>query len=274
MHDLKHFEEAFKPRFIALVSSLKARYPEIEVDVEAELEKYRQYAELLLPYVVDTVDYVHKSLDSSKRLMIEGANATMLDIDFGTYPYVTSSNPSIGGCITGLGIPPTKIGDIIGIVKAYTTRVGEGPFPTELFDEVGSHLCSVGREFGTTTGRQRRCGWLDIPQLQFSMRINGFTKLALTKLDILSKLKEIKLARTYKLDGKVLTSYPSSLIDLSKVEIEWEVLEGWEEDISKCRKLEDLPLNAQKYVKRIETLLKVPIKYIGVGPERNDIIIL
>lgn len=236
------------------------------------MNRYKEFSKYIEPFVIDSVDYIYNALESNKKIMIEGANANMLDIDFGTYPFVTSSSPSIGGCITGLGIPPTRIGRIIGIVKAYTTRVGEGPFPTELFDDTAKHLQEVGKEYGTTTGRKRRCGWLDLTQLQYSVRINGFTELALTKLDVLSGLKEIKIGVHYYYNKEKI-SFPASIKKLENIEIEYKTLQGWDEDISKCRTIDELPENARIYINEIEKFLNVKIKYIGVGPERNDIII-
>lgn len=196
----------------------------------------------------------------------------MLDIDFGTYPYVTSSNPSIGSVCTGGGISPNRIQDIIGIVKAYCTRVGEGPFPTELTDKVGHHLGSVGAEFGTTTGRSRRVGWLDIPQMRYSNLINGFTELNLTKLDVLTGLSKVKIGVAYWYRGTKLDHMPSNLRLLEAATVEYETMDGWEEDLSKCKTFEDLPANAQAYVLRVEELMGTHIRWIGVGPDRFEVI--
>ncbi|GLE07645.1 hypothetical protein PINS_up018248 [Pythium insidiosum] len=247
-------------------------YPDLEVDVEAELATYRQIREIILPLTVDTIEYLNHAYVSGKRILVEGANATMLDIDFGTYPYVTSSNPSIGSVCTGGGISPNRLNGIIGIVKAYCTRVGEGPFPTELHDAVGEHLGRVGAEFGTTTGRPRRCGWLDIPQMRYSTMVNGFTEVNLTKLDVLTGLKKVKIGVAYWHQGKKLESMPSNLQVLEESVVEYEELDGWDEDISQCKTFEELPVNAQKYVLRVEELLGTHIKWIGVGQDRFDII--
>lgn len=198
----------------------------------------------------------------------------MLDLDFGTYPYVTSSNPSIGSCFTGLGVPPRHIGDITGIVKAYCTRVGEGPFPTELFGEVDDKLRHAGGEYGTTTGRARRCGWVDAAQLRYSNLVNGFTDVNLTKLDVLTGFEEIKIGAYYKLNGEVINYMPSSLSEYSNVEVVYETFPGWTEDITKCKTYEELPLNCQKYVNRLQELIEVKIKYIGVGAARDDLIVI
>eukprot|EP01122_Echinamoeba_exundans_P014130 TRINITY_DN6341_c0_g3_i1.p1 TRINITY_DN6341_c0_g3~~TRINITY_DN6341_c0_g3_i1.p1 ORF type:complete len:430 (-),score=106.34 TRINITY_DN6341_c0_g3_i1:27-1316(-) len=273
--DLYHFDQKFVPTFNALVAELMKRWGAVglKVDAEKEIARYRQYAEFLKEYVVDTVEYVQDAFTSGKRIMIEGANATMLDIDFGTYPYVTSSNPSIGGCATGLGIPPNRFGTQIGVVKAYTTRVGAGPFPTELVGPQEEELRQKGHEFGTTTGRARRCGWLDAVQLRYSMFINGFTDVALTKLDVLTGFGDLKIATAYKHNGKSLKSFPASLELLTECEVEYLTLPGWTEDISKARKFEDLPEAARAYVLTVEKLIGVPVTYIGVGVDREDIIV-
>lgn len=196
----------------------------------------------------------------------------MLDLDFGTYPYVTSSNPSVGSVCTGLGVPPQKIKNITGIVKAYCTRVGEGPFPTELTDETNLKLRTIGGEFGTTTGRPRRCGWIDIPQLKYAAMINGFTDINLTKLDVLTGFDEVKIGSKYLYRGQELDSVPASLRTYSDIEIKFEVLPGWKEDISHAKTFEELPPNCQAFVLRIESLVGVPIRYIGVGAGRDDMI--
>lgn len=198
----------------------------------------------------------------------------MLDLDFGTYPYVTSSNTSIGGVCTGLGIPPSKINEIYGVVKAYTTRVGAGPFPTEQLNEIGEHLQNVGHEYGVTTGRKRRCGWLDLVVVKYSTWINGYTHLNITKLDILDDLKEIKVGVAYKYKGEILESLPEDLNVLEKVEVVYETLPGWNSSTSKAKTFAELPKNAQAYLKFIEDFVQVPIKWIGVGPARDEMIVV
>ncbi|ETV73442.1 adenylosuccinate synthetase [Aphanomyces astaci] len=269
--DLRYFDD-FADKLRAQVQFYKDNYPDLELDPEAEIEKYRKLREQILPITVDSIEYLNKSYISGKKILVEGANATMLDIDFGTYPYVTSSNPSIGSICTGGGISPNRINGIIGIVKAYCTRVGEGPFPTELFDTVGHHLGSVGAEFGTTTGRPRRCGWLDIPQMKYSNLVNGFTDLNLTKLDVLTGLAEVKIGVAYWHKGVKLSGMPSNLQVLEESTVQYETLPGWSEDISKCRTFDELPENAQKFVLRVEALLGTHIKWIGVGQDRTDVI--
>jgi adenylosuccinate synthase len=263
----------FAEKFNTLYDSMMKAYPTLQLNPQEELEKYRQYAKQLAPFVIDSITYVNEAHKAGKKIMVEGANATMLDIDFGTYPYVTSSNCTVGGACTGLGISPLKIGTIVGIVKAYCTRVGEGPFPTEVEGEVGHELLTRGHEYGTTTGRPRRCGWLDIPELRYSHAINSFTDIGLTKLDILSAFKEIKIGTAYMLDGKEINYMPADLDVLKRVEVVYETLPGWEIDISKMRKFEELPETCRKYVERVEQLAGVHITYIGVGAGREDIII-
>ncbi|XP_025190970.1 adenylosuccinate synthetase isoform X1 [Melanaphis sacchari] len=262
----------FKEKFYNLVDIHKRMFPLLEVDTEEELKKYEYYANELRPLVVETVGYLHSALKEGKRILVEGANAAMLDIDFGTYPYVTSSNCSIGGVCTGLGLPPSRIGDVIGVVKAYTTRVGDGPFPTELFDNVGEKLQTIGNEIGVTTKRKRRCGWLDIPLLKYTSMVNGYTKICLTKLDILDTFDEVKIGVEYQLNGKALNYYPSSLFELSSVEVKYLTLPGWKTNISGIRHFNDLPENARKFVFTITELLDVPVKWVGVGQGRESMI--
>ena len=266
MGELKDFE-SFEAHFRANVELIKKQG--VDIDVEKELEKYKEYAETFGPMIKDTFDFVHENLKNGKYVLVEGANGTHLDIDFGTYPFVTSSNTTVGGASTGLGIPYSKIDSAIGITKAYTTRVGEGPFPSELHDETGDRIREAGHEFGTTTGRSRRCGWFDAMVVKYSVQLNGLTAINLTKLDVLSGLKTLKIATGYKFKGESLPSFPADLKILENVEIEYEEMPGWEEDISEISNFEDLPENAQKYVKRIEEILECPIKFIGVGADRK-----
>lgn len=274
--DLQDFDY-FERRFRELVLSHERAFPGLKVDVEAQLEYYKQVAKRVQELTVDTIEYTNQAYVDGKRILVEGANATMLDIDFGTYPYVTSSNPSVGSVLTGLGVSPHKLRGVFGTVKAYCTRVGEGPFPTELpMDQGGSpgrHLSQVGAEYGTTTGRPRRCGWLDIPQMKYASTVNGFTSLNLTKLDVLTGLEEVKIGRDYRTaDGQLIKGMPANLSALGDVIVEYEVLPGWTEDISHCKSFEELPLNCQKYVLRVQELLGIPIRWIGVGPNRADVI--
>uniref|UniRef100_A0A1B6JPN6 Adenylosuccinate synthetase n=1 Tax=Homalodisca liturata TaxID=320908 RepID=A0A1B6JPN6_9HEMI len=264
--------ETFSKKYESLVNTYQRMFPSLEVDVGAELQRYRKYAEDIRPLVVETVSYLHSALREGKHVLVEGANAAMLDIDFGTYPYVTSSNCSIGGVCTGLGLPPSTIGEVVGVVKAYTTRVGDGPFPTELKDEVGDLLQTKGAEFGVTTKRKRRCGWLDITLLQYTAMVNGYTKICITKLDILDTLPEVKMCVAYKKNGQLLDYFPSSAAELSLVEPQYLVLPGWQSSIEGVREYSDLPAQAKTYVEKIQELVQVPVRWIGVGKGRESII--
>ncbi|KAI3997931.1 hypothetical protein MKX01_007287 [Papaver californicum] len=273
--DLRHMD-TFRDKLDVLLSDAASRFKGFNYSkdmLNEEVEQYKRFAERLGPFIADTVHFLNDSIAQKKKILVEGGQATMLDIDFGTYPFVTSSSPSAGGICTGLGIAPRFLGDLIGVVKAYTTRVGSGPFPTELLCETGEDLRKAGHEFGTTTGRPRRCGWLDIVALKFCCQINGFSSLNLTKLDVLSSLQEIKLGISYKtIDGTPITSFPADLSVLEQLQVEYEVLPGWQTDISGIRNYEELPLEAQRYVERIEELAGFPIHYIGVGPHRDALI--
>lgn len=264
--------ETFANKFRKLVEGRFKRYGHFEYDTEGEIARYKAFAERLRPYVVDGVSFIHAALAANRRVLVEGANALMLDIDFGTYPFVTSSSTSIGGVCTGLGVPPTAVGEIYGVAKAYTTRVGGGPFPTELTDEIGVHLQEVGAEWGVTTGRRRRCGWLDLVVLRYSTLINGYTSLNLTKLDVLDDLKEVKVAVSYKVNGQELASFPADLDILANVEVVYKTMPGWQQDISNATTYEELPQACKDYVEFIESFLSCPVEYIGVGPGRESMI--
>ncbi|NBR55036.1 MAG: adenylosuccinate synthase [Micrococcales bacterium] len=240
-------------------------------DVVTELLSYR---ERLAPYVADTALELHQAIEAGKNVLFEGGQATMLDVDHGTYPFVTSSNATAGGAATGSGIGPGLFQNVIGIVKAYTTRVGAGPFPTELFDEWGELLRKTGHEYGTTTGRPRRCGWYDAPIARYSARINGLTDFVLTKLDVLTGIKEIPVCVAYEIDGKRVDEVPVSQSDFHHAVPIYENFPGWDEDITGCRNFEELPKNAQDYVRALEKLSKCRISAIGVGPARDATIVL
>lgn len=229
--------------------------------------------DLLVPHITDTVPLVREAVQTGKEILLEGQLGIMRDVDWGVYPYVTSSSPIAGGISAGAGIPPTALTRITGITKAYTTAVGEGPFPTQLDDEVGAYLQEKGQEFGATTGRTRLCGWLDLPTLQYGAWINGYTDLALMKLDVLSGLSEVKLCTGYELDGQIYT-LPRLAHEMERVQPVYETLPGWEEDISDCRSFEDLPTAARTFVERVQTLAGVPVRYISVGPERQQTIVM
>ncbi|EJD53279.1 Adenylosuccinate synthetase [Auricularia subglabra TFB-10046 SS5] len=264
--------DTFAAKFRKIVEGRFKRYGHFEYDTEAEILRYKELAERLRPFVVDSVSYVHEALAAGKRILVEGGQALMLDIDFGTYPYVTSSSTSVGGVCTGLGIPPKRISKTIGVVKAYTTRVGGGPFPTEQLNDIGVHLQEVGHEYGVVTGRRRRCGWLDLVVLRYSCLINGYDSLNLTKLDILDTLPEIKVAVKYVVDGKELKSFPADLDVLAKVDVEYVTLPGWNASIAQCKLFDELPENCKKYIAFIEEFLGIKVEWVGVGPGRESML--
>jgi adenylosuccinate synthase len=242
------------------------------IEVDDVLNEYLGYAEILKPYVTDTSLLLNQALDKGEVVLLEGSQGTLLDVDHGTYPFVTSSNPTAGGASTGSGIGPTKISRVIGIVKAYTTRVGSGPFPTELFDEDGEKLRSIGGEFGVTTGRSRRTGWYDALIARYAVRVNGLTDFFLTKLDVLTGWEKIPVCVAYEIDGKRVEELPASQTDFHHAKPIYENLPGWSEDISIARELKDLPANARAYVKYLEEISGAPISAIGVGPGREQTI--
>ncbi|XP_075678212.1 adenylosuccinate synthetase [Dermatophagoides pteronyssinus] len=272
MADLMGDFEKFSEKFHSLVKFYQIQFPDLKVNILEQLERIREMREHIRTCVIDTIPFISKSIQENRKILVEGANANMLDIDFGTYPYVTSSNCTVGGACTGLGIPPRFIGNVFGVVKAYCTRVGDGPFPTELKDDIGDYLQKVGKEIGVTTKRKRRCGWLDIVLLRYADMINGFSAIALTKLDILDGLSEIKIGISYMIDGREIDTPPANIVDLEKVTVNYVTLPGWKCSISDCRQFDDLPEKAQNYVRKIESLLGKPIKWIGVGASRNSII--
>ncbi len=242
------------------------------LDAQAIFDEYKAYAELLKQYVCDTSVLVYEAIKGGKSVLLEGAQGTLLDLSYGTYPYVTSSHPISGGFCIGAGIGPTAIDECIGIAKAYTTRVGKGPFPTELDDEIGETIRRVGAEFGTVTGRPRRCGWLDCVILRYAVRVNGLTSIALNKLDTLSGLKELKVCVAYKTGKKLTEHFPADIDALADCKPVYETLAGFDEDISGVKKYEDLPENAKKYIEYIEKQIGCRISMIGVGPDRNQCI--
>jgi len=272
--------DLFKPeelhrKFVDIINDMNRRYDNTPFDekyITEQLEKFQVLAEKIRPFVVDGHHYIHEKIRKEARVLAEGANAIMLDLDFGTYPFVTSSSTCAGGICTGLGIPPKMVGTTIGVIKAYTTRVGGGPFPTEQKNHVGEHLQEVGREWGTTTGRRRRCGWLDLVVMKYSNEINGYDFLNLTKLDILDELDEIEVGVEYLVDGKPLASFPADLDLLAKVTVKYEKLKGWKKPIKDIKFFDDLPKECIAYVDFIEKYLGVPIKWIGVGPGRHSMI--
>ncbi|HHW68275.1 MAG TPA: adenylosuccinate synthase [Epulopiscium sp.] len=238
-------------------------------DADEIIREYKMYGERLKPFLADTTVLIYEAIKAGKNVLFEGAQGTLLDIDLGTYPYVTSSHPITGGVCVGAGIGPTMIDECIGVMKGYVTRVGKGPFPTELFDETGNRIREVGGEYGTTTGRPRRCGWFDAVIGRFAVRTSGLTAIALNKIDVLSNLPTIKICTAYKKGDEILTEFPASLEDLKQCEPIYEELEGWG-DISHIRKYEDFPESVKKYIARVEELCGAKVTMIGVGPEREQ----
>lgn len=244
------------------------------LDSEAVFEEYSNYADRLRSHITDTSLFINDALDKGERVLFEGAQGTLLDLDHGTYPYVTSSSPIAGGACVGAGVGPLRIDKVIGIIKAYSTRVGEGPFPTEQKNETGEIMRTAGVEVGTTTGRNRRCGWIDIPILRYSVKINGLSSLVMTKLDVLSQFDTIKLCTGYLFEGKQYDYFPPHQTIFHKCEPVYENLPGWRKDISSAKTLDDLPPEARSYVKRVEELAGVPFEIISVGPNRKETISL
>lgn len=237
-------------------------------------ESYYEYGQELKKYVTDTSRIVNDALDGNKKVLFEGAQGVMLDVDQGTYPYVTASNPIAGGVCTGVGVGPNKINTVVGICKAYSTRVGAGPFPTELTDEIGDQIRETGHEYGTVTGRPRRVGWFDSVAMRHARRVSSLSCLSLNLLDVLTGLKTVKICKAYKLDGKEIDYYPASLKELDRCEPVYEELPGWDEDITGVKKFEDLPVNAQNYLKRISELSETPLATVSVGADRIQTIIV
>jgi adenylosuccinate synthase len=271
----RRFRERLAQRLQRVNLELTRIFDHPPLDLEEIVAQYAPAAERLAPYVADTGLLIHKALQRGENVLFEGAQATMLDIDFGTYPYVTSSSPSAGGACLGAGVSPVLIHKVLGVVKVYTSRVGQGPFPTELKDATGDWIVEKGHEYGTTTGRRRRCGWIDLVSLRYAARLNGFTGLVLTRLDVLSGLDEVKLCVAYRLpDGTITEDYPLDTEVMSQATAIYETMPGWQGEFSGARTWAELPLNAQAYCQRISDLLQIPIDLISVGAERSDLIVL
>lgn len=253
---------------------LKKLYNHDGVNYDELLKEYLEYADRLRPYVADTTTILNKAIKEKKNILFEGAQATMLDLDHGTYPFVTSSYPAAGGACTGSGVGPRKIDNVIGVVKAYATRVGEGPFPSELFDDVGQFIRDKGGEYGTVTGRARRCGWLDACVVKYASYVNGLDSIAITRLDILDELDKLKICVAYKYNGEILEGYPADLDILSKVEPVYEEFEGWKTSTRDIREYDKLPENAKKYLKRLSEVIETDISIVSVGAGRDETIII
>ena len=253
---------------------LKKLYNHEGVNYDELLKEYLGYADRLRPFVADTTTILNKAIKEKKNILFEGAQATMLDLDHGTYPFVTSSYPAAGGACTGSGVGPRKIDNVIGVVKAYATRVGEGPFPSELFDDVGQFIRDKGGEYGTVTGRARRCGWLDACVVKYASYVNGLDSIAITRLDILDELDKLKICVAYKYNGEILEGYPADLEVLSKVEPVYEEFEGWKTSTRDIREYDKLPENAKKYLKRLSEVIETDISIVSVGAGRDETIIV
>jgi adenylosuccinate synthase len=245
-------------------------YGGARIDVDAIIAEYQEFDKRIDEYVTDTTVYLHRALKAGKRIIAEGAQGALLDVDHGTYPYVTSSNPTSGGACTGLGIPPTAVDGIIGVAKAYCTRVGEGPFPTEQNNPVGEKLRTVGHEFGATTGRARRCGWFDAVAMQHSARVNGLSQLVITKLDVLDDFDEVLVCTGYEYKGKRLKSFPLDVERLEHVTPVYEAFEGWKMPLVNCTTYDELPLNARTYLNALSRLTDIPLWFVSVGPRRDQ----
>ncbi|MDE0584396.1 adenylosuccinate synthase [Planococcus sp. A6] len=238
--------------------------------VEEIMEEYYQYGQEIAQYVTDTSKVLNDAFDAGRRVLFEGAQGVMLDIDQGTYPFVTSSNPVAGGVTIGAGVGPTNISHVIGVCKAYTSRVGDGPFPTELFDDIGDKIRTVGKEFGTTTGRPRRIGWFDSVVVRHARRVSGLTDLTVNSIDVLTGLDTVKICTAYRYQGELITEYPANLRMLADCEPVYEEMPGWSEDVTSCKSLDELPDNARHYLERISQLTGVQISIFSVGPDRNQ----
>ncbi len=256
--------------------TLQMLYGQKPIDAGPAVAQYVEAARQLRPYITDAIGAIQEGLEAGKRLLCEGAQGTLLDIDHGIYPYVTSSTSTVGGALTGLGFGPRYIDRVVGVAKAFSTRVGSGPFPTELSGALGDRLRGTGEnlwdEYGTTTGRPRRCGWLDAVVLHFAARLNGLTELVVNKLDVLSGLDELKIAVAYTVDGKRVDTLPYDLAAQARAEPIYEALPGWQEDITGMRRLADLPANACRYIETIQRIVEVPVSMVGVGPARDQTI--
>ena len=274
LFDPQGFRERVMTTMQAKAEVMARAYDQDVSSLEAECERYIAAAESLLCHVDDTALLLWKALRDKKRVLLEGAQGTMLDLDHGTYPYVTSSNPVAGYACVGSGIGPVELSEVWGVTKAYTTRVGEGPFPTELSDEAGQTLCEVGHEFGTTTGRQRRCGWLDLVALRYAARVNGLTGLCITKLDVLDTMETIKVCTSYRYRDEVLKELPAAQAVFAKVEPVYEELPGWKSDICGATSLDDLPQEAVDYLDFIVREVGVPIALVSIGPKREQHIMI
>ena len=270
LYDEKIFREKLEVVLKEKNQILTKVYGRLAIPIEGIVQDYLEYAARLRPHVADTAKLLHDAMREGKRALLEGAQGTLLDLDHGTYPFVTSSNPVSGGALTGSGLGPKEVESVIGITKAYVTRVGSGPFPTEDTGEAGEHLFKVGDEYGTTTGRPRRCGWFDGPVLRSAARVNGLTELVLTKLDVLSGFETVKVCVGYRTQGELFDDVPPTQTQFHHAEPVWEELPGWDEELGDARELDALPKEAQQYVRFLEEVGGVPVSVVGVGPAREQ----
>ncbi len=249
-----------------------ALYHADPIDIEAIYKQCCEHSKILSPFITNTTQYLHESIDAGKTILFEGAQGALLDLDHGTFPYVTSSNASALGLGAGCGVPSSHVERLVGVVKAYITRVGEGPFPTEQNNETGNLIREKGHEYGTTTGRPRRCGWFDAVAVLYTARLGGITEIAMMHLDTLAGMKEVKVCKAYRIDGRETTFFPGDADDLAKAECVYETLDGWDEDLSGVEQYDDLPENTKKYIAAIEKIVGVPVGMVGVGPKRSQAI--
>ena len=279
MEDLyaPNFKEKLEEMTESRLALLKFYDPETDYEAKMNFDDlyatYTDYADRLKPYVCDTITLLHKALEENKKVVVEGAQATLLDIDFGSYPFVTSSNPTIGGILTGTGLSATDIGNVYGVIKAYSSRVGEGPYVTELLDETGDRIRELGHEYGTTTGRPRRCGWLDLVTLKYAKRVNGLTALSVNHLDTIGNFDKIKVCVAYDVNGVETSDFTTNLDVLNHAKPVYKELDGGWGDLSGCKTFEELPENAQKYINFIEDYIGIQAKFIGTGADREAMIV-
>jgi adenylosuccinate synthase len=271
--DKQLFEKKLRDNVKEKNQILEKIYGANPIDVDQIVNEYLEFDQMIDPYIKDISVLINKAIDEGKNILLEGAQGTLLDVDHGTYPYVTSSNPVSGGACIGVGIGPTRIDSVIGVMKAYTTRVGYGPFPTELTGEEGEYFREIGQEYGATTGRPRRCGWFDAVIARYARRINGINKLAITKLDVLDQLEEIKICVAYKYNGKIIEEFPADMNILEEIEPIYETMPGWQQDTSGMKTFEELPEKAKDYLQKISELTGAKIAIVSVGQARSQTII-
>ncbi|MCF8383165.1 MAG: adenylosuccinate synthase [Chlorobium sp.] len=263
-------QEKLRENLAAKNKLFRSIYEKEEFDVEEMVREHFEFDKIIDPYITNTQLYLNRQLKAGKTVLLEGAQGCLLDVDHGTYPYVTSSNPTSGGACTGSGIAPNYVGKVIGVVKAYMTRVGNGAFPSELFDETGERLGRIGHEFGATTGRKRRCGWIDLVALRYSLTLNGVTEIALTKLDVLDTFEEVNVCTAYMLDGREINDFPTDHETLSRVKPVYKTLKGWLSSNAHARTFEEMHQDARNYVSFLEDALEVPVTFVSVGPGREE----